>query len=290
VTKTPDPTQENDSAQYAAGVYLIATPIGNLNDITLRALEALKACDIVYCEDTRVSGKLLNHYGIKKPLRSLHDHNEDGRAAEIVAAVAAGQRIGVISDAGMPLISDPGYKVVSACITADIPITSLPGANSPLMALQLSGLPSDRFLFLGFVPTKSKARREIFAPFQDMGITLIYFESAQRLVESLKDIQAVFGEANVAVCRELTKFYEEIKRDKVNNLINTLEQAPIKGEVVVVVHAPAADKNVDDIDALLRSALQHSSLRDAVDQVIAATGLPRNVIYPRALALRDNAE
>jgi 16S rRNA (cytidine1402-2'-O)-methyltransferase len=290
VTKTPDPTQENDSAQYAAGVYLIATPIGNLNDITLRALEALKACDIIYCEDTRVSGKLLNHYGIKKPLRSLHDHNEGDKAAEVVREVAAGKRIGVISDAGMPLISDPGYKLVSACIAADVPITSLPGANSPLMALQLSGLPSDRFLFLGFVPPKSKARRETFAPFKDAGVTVIYFESAQRLVESLKDIQAVFGDAQVAVCRELTKFYEEIKRGRVRDLIEVLEKTPVKGEVVVVIHPPTQETKTDNVDALLRAALQNVSLRDAVDQVIAATGLPRNVVYPRALAIRDEAQ
>lgn len=275
------------SAQVKAGIYLVATPIGNLGDITLRALETLKACDLIYCEDTRVSGKLLNHYGIKKPLRSLHDHNEEDKAREVIAAVTAGQVVGVISDAGMPLISDPGYKLVQAAVHAAIPVTSVPGANSVLTAVQLSALPSERFLFLGFLPSKSKARREALSPFSHMGVTLIYFESAQRLADSLDDAANVFGECQVAVCRELTKFYEEILRGSVTDIMERVRLHPVKGEVVVVVAPPLNAAGVHDVDALLTRALSQHSLRDAVDQVMAQTGLPRKEIYPRALELKN---
>jgi 16S rRNA (cytidine1402-2'-O)-methyltransferase len=299
---TKDPTQNEDDLPEAfaanggntrqnmpPGLYLVATPIGNLRDITLRALDLLRGADIIACEDTRVSGKLLQAYDIKKKLIPYHDHNADIQRPKIIEAIQAGQRVILISDAGMPLISDPGYKLVRDCAAAGLYVTSLPGANAPLTALQLSGLPSDRFAFLGFLPAKTSARKDILREWKSVPATLILFESAPRLEDCLTDILEVMGERDMAIARELTKMFEEVRRGTVSALLETVRRdGPPKGEIVLVVgRGEKQEMTEGDIDGLLLHEMKNVSLREAVDSVVAATGFPKKTVYARALALRD---
>jgi len=266
---------------------LVATPIGNLGDITARALEGLKTADLIACEDSRVTAKLLQHGGIDKPLLAYHDHNAEMMRPKILERIAAGKRVALVSDAGTPLISDPGYKLVRAAVEAGFAVTMLPGPSAPIMALALSGLPSDRFLFGGFLPPKSKARRAAVQEAARAPVTLVFFETAPRLLDSLRDLEAVLGDRLAAVARELTKLYEEVRRDRLSALIAHYEKAgPPKGEIVIVVGPPEeAAASVEDIDALLRRALESMSVKDAAATVSAATGAPRRTIYARALEL-----
>lgn len=275
-----------NTQKLKAGLYLVATPIGNLGDITLRAIDILKRVDAIACEDTRVSGFLLKSHEIKKPLLSIHDHNELQDADKIIARIREGQAIALISDAGMPLISDPGYKLIRECQKADIYVTSLPGANAPLMALQLSGLPSDQFSFLGFLPSKTTARREELAKWKAVSSTLIFFESANRIDKSLEDILEVLGNRDMALARELTKMFEEIRRGKVSELIEKIrEDGPPKGEIVLVISGAGSDTEELDLEKILADALEHHSLKDAVALVQGRTGLPKKQIYNLALEL-----
>ncbi|WP_119302483.1 16S rRNA (cytidine(1402)-2'-O)-methyltransferase [Dongia deserti] len=266
---------------------LVATPIGNLGDITARALEGLKSADLIACEDSRVTSKLLQHAGIEKPLLPYHDHNAEMMRPKILARIAAGERVALVSDAGTPLISDPGYKLVQAAVEAGLPVTMLPGPSAPIMALALSGLPSDRFLFAGFLPSKSKARRDAIAEAARAPVTLIFFETAPRLIDSLQDLQAVLGDRRAAVARELTKLFEEVRRHRLSALIAHYEEAgPPKGEIVIVVGPPEEEGvSADDVDTLLRRALQSMSVKDAAATVAAATGTPKRTVYARALEI-----
>lgn len=268
-----------------AGLYLVATPIGNLRDITLRALDTIAACDMLVCEDTRVSGKLLQAYGIKKPLRLYNDHSDEGRRDELLAAIREGRSVALISDAGTPLVSDPGYKLVRAALAQDLYVTALPGANAPLTALQLSGLPSDAFTFAGFLPPKDEARRDRLRQWRQTPGTLVFFETAPRLLKTLAAMRAEFGDRDAAVLRELTKLYEEGRRGSLSDLLAHYDErgAP-KGEIVIVVGAAAADA-AGDATALLEDALAAMSLRDAVLHVAELTGQPKKSIYALALSL-----
>ena len=267
---------------------LVATPIGNLGDITARALEGLKSADLIACEDSRVTAKLLQHAGIEKPLLPYHDHNAEAMRPKLLARIAAGERVALVSDAGTPLISDPGYKLVQAAVAAGLAVTMLPGPSAPVMALALSGLPSDRFLFGGFLPAKSKARRDAVAEAARAPVTLIFFETAPRLLESLRDLQAVLGDRKAAVARELTKLFEEVRRESLSALVAHYEQAGApKGEIVIVVGPPEEEHaSVEDVDALLRRALESMSVKDAAATVAAATGAPKRAVYARALELQ----
>ena len=269
------------------GLTLIATPIGNLGDITARALEGLKEADLIACEDSRVTARLLQHAGIEKPLLPYHDHNAEAMRPKILARIAAGERVALVSDAGTPLISDPGYKLVQAAVAAGLAVTMLPGPSAPIMALALSGLPSDRFLFGGFLPPKAKARREAISEAARAPVTLIFFETAPRLVESLRDLAAVLGDRRAAVARELTKLFEEVRRERLSALVAHYEEAgPPKGEIVIVVGPPEeVGASADDIDTLLRRALASMSVKDAAATVAAATGTPKRIVYARALEL-----
>jgi 16S rRNA (cytidine1402-2'-O)-methyltransferase len=266
---------------------LVATPIGNLGDITARALEGLKAADLIACEDSRVTATLLRHAGIEKPLLAYHDHNAEAVRPKLLARIAAGERVALVSDAGTPLISDPGYKLVRAAAEAGLAVTMLPGPSAPVMALALSGLPSDRFLFGGFLPPKSKARRDAIAEAARAPVTLVFFETAPRLLDSLRDLHAVLGDRHAAVARELTKLFEEVRRDRLSALIAHYEQAgPPKGEIVIVIGPPEeAAASAADLDTLLRRALQSLSVKDAAATVAAATGAPKRTVYARALEL-----
>jgi 16S rRNA (cytidine1402-2'-O)-methyltransferase len=264
------------------GLYIVATPIGNLGDITLRALETLKDCDVIACEDTRVSRKLLSAYSIDKPLISYHDHNADQMRPLILDKIASGQAVALISDAGTPLISDPGYKLVRQCYEANLPVTFLPGPSAVIAGLVLSGLPSDRFLFAGF------ADRKTYPELAPLNMTLIFFESAKRLEATLKDMLQRFSNREIAVVREITKLFEEVRRGSFEDLIQIYkEKGPPKGEVVLILSPPGAQQASEvDIDQLLGQALETHSIRDACTLVAGTLGLPRKQVYQRALELK----
>lgn len=271
-----------------SGLYLVATPIGNLRDITLRAIDTLAMADVVACEDTRVSGKLFQALGFKAKLMSLHDHNEGGQIPYLLGLIAEGKSVALISDAGMPLISDPGYKLVRACLEQGVYVTSLPGANSPLMALQLSGLPSDNFSFLGFLPSKTKARRDMLETWKSVPTTLVIFESASRLEDSCADILAVLGDRPMTLTRELTKKFEDVWPSTVSGILERVRKdGEPKGEIVLVIGRGTEEKQEIDVDAMLKSALSNMTMKEAVSAVVEATGLPKKQIYNTALALKN---
>ena len=271
------------------GLYLVATPIGNARDITLRALDLLASVDIVACEDTRTTGRLLSIHGISATLTAYHDHNAARVRPALLERLAAGEAIALVSDAGTPLISDPGYRLVVEARAAGITVTTAPGPSAPLAALTVSGLPTDRFFFAGFLPSKRAARRRALEALSAIDGALLLFESARRLAASLADMADVLGPREAAVVRELTKLHEEVRRATLDVLAAHYGAAGApKGEIVIVVAPPGADAGrLDDrvVDELLRTALATDSLRDAAARVALATGLPRRRLYMRALEL-----
>ena len=268
------------------GLYIVATPIGNLGDITLRAAETLARCDAVACEDTRVTGKLLKHLGLSKPLWRYDDHAGGKDRARLLGAMRD-QAVALVSDAGTPLVSDPGYRLVREARAAGVPVTSLPGACAAIAGLTLSGLPNDRFLFAGFLPSKDKARREALELAARAGATMIFYETAPRLVKSLEAIGEVLPGGEIAVARELTKLHEECRTGSAEELAAHYSAHPAKGEIVLLI-GPAGDgpAGEHDIDALLLSALETSKPSQAAAQVAKATGRERKALYARALELR----
>jgi 16S rRNA (cytidine1402-2'-O)-methyltransferase len=267
------------------GLCIVATPIGNLGDLTPRAAEILREADIVACEDTRVTGKLLSANGISARMIAYHDHSSEQDRARLITLLENGNSVALVSDAGTPLISDPGYKLVRAAVEAGIPVTCAPGPSSPIAALVVSGLPSDRFLFAGYLPAKSGQRRAELSALAGVPATLIFLESTRRLAESLADMSETLGARDAAVARELTKLHEEVRRAPLADLAGqyAAEPAP-RGEAVVVVGPPGEDAPAAaDLDALLDRALATMSVRDAAATVAAATGRPRKEVYARAL-------
>jgi len=271
------------------GLYIIATPIGNARDITLRALDTLHAADVIVCEDTRVTSKLLAIHAISKPLMAYHEHNAERAGPKIIERLKHGEIVAFVSDAGTPLISDPGFRLVQACAQEDIYATHLPGASSVLTSLVLAGLPTDRFLFAGFPPNKSGKRAGFFEDLKSVPATLVFLESPKRLAKSLSDMARVFGPRDAAIGRELTKKFEEVRRGPLSELADHYTEAGSpKGEVTIVVAPPTssdADAPPEEIDRLLQNALVSSSLKDAVSAVVAATGAPKRDVYARALEL-----
>ncbi len=271
------------------GLYLVATPIGNLGDITLRALDVLKRADLVACEDTRVTGKLLAHYGIRARLVRYDDHSGEAERAALIDRLRAGAGVALVSDAGTPLVSDPGYKLLRAAAAEGVAIVPVPGASAALAALQVSALPPDRFLFAGFLPPKSAARKKAIAELAGVPATLVFYETGPRLAASLADLEAVLGPRPAAVARELTKLFEEVRRGTLAALAAEYRDAPPpKGEIAIVVGPPAAEAaSGADIDALLLRALAVMSVRDAAASVAEASGRPRKEVYRRALQLAE---
>jgi len=271
---------------------LVSTPIGNLGDITSRALATLAAADLVLCEDTRTTARLFAAHGIQARTAALHEHNEDARIAGTLALLREGKLVAVVSDAGTPLVSDPGYRLVRAAIAEGLPVTGLPGANAALLALTLSGLPPHPFLFLGFPPPKQAARLAGLQALRaqeraGLAATLIWYEAPHRLAECLADMAQALGDRPAAVARELTKRFEEVRRDSLPALAAHYAAHPARGEICILAGpAPAQAPEAADLDALLRAALATASLKEAVAQVTAATGLPRKEVYARALGLR----
>ena len=285
----PNQTPERSKRQRPGpGLYLVATPIGNLRDITLRALDLLADADVVACEDSRVTRKLLNAYGLARRLTTYHEHNAERVRPRLIARLRGGKSVALVSDAGTPLVSDPGYKLVRAALEVGVAVSALPGASAALAALSVSGLPSDRFLFAGFLPAKTAARRRALADLAAVPATLVVFESARRLAATLADMAEVLGERPAAVARELTKRFEEVRRGGLGDLARRAGAAAApKGEIVIVVGPPgeAAAVAAADLDTLLAKALARMSLRDAAATVAEATGQPRRRVYARALEL-----
>ena len=272
------------------GLYIVSTPIGHARDISLRALDVLRHADIVACEDTRVTSKLMNRYGLKVNLKPYHDHNARFARPYLIERLQQGQIVALVSDAGTPLISDPGYKLVCDCYDLDLKVTAIPGASSVMTALVLSGLPTDRFLFEGFMPNKTKARRTILSELTSVKGSLVFLESAKRLAASLTDMSEVLGERQAAVTRELTKLFEEVRRGSLAELAQHYIQAGApKGEVTIVVGPPViTEVSEDDLKDIVAEALENASVRDAVKQVVEATGLAKKKVYALALALSKN--
>lgn len=269
------------------GLYLVATPIGNLGDISLRALATLAAADLIACEDTRVTRKLTERFSIATPLTAYHEHNSDEALPKILARLGESQAVALVSDAGTPLVSDPGYRLVRAAVEAGHNVTTVPGASSALAALSLSGLPNDRFFFEGFLPPKQAARQKRIAELAPIPATLIVFETGPRLAASLSDLAGGLGPREAAVCRELTKLHEEVRRAPLQMLADHYAgDAETRGEIVIVIAPPSEQQTSDgDIDAMLREALARASVKDAVGEVAAATGRARRDVYQRALEL-----
>ncbi len=268
------------------GLYIVATPIGNLGDITLRAISVLQSVALVACEDTRVAGKLLKHMGIKARLQRLDDHAPPEVRARIIDE-AKHTAVALVSDAGTPLISDPGYRLVREARAAGITVTSIPGACAAVSALAIAGLPSDRFLFAGFLPVKDKARRETLEGLANVAATLVFYETAPRLERSLEAIAELWPEREVAVARELTKMHEECRSGSAASLAAHYAAHPPKGEIVLLVGPPSeAEAPVLDSDAMLRAALADGGPGKAAGQVAKATGIDRAVLYARALELK----
>jgi 16S rRNA (cytidine1402-2'-O)-methyltransferase len=273
-------------------MHIVATPIGNMRDITLRALDVLREADLIACEDTRVFAKLASHYGIAAPTVAYSDATQDAAEPKIVRALAAGKRVALVSDAGMPLISDPGYRLVRAALAGDHVVTSAPGASAVPMALALSGLPTDRFFFGGFLPARESERRRAIAAAAAVPATLVFFEAPHRLAASLVDLAELLGPRPAAIARELTKLFEEVRRGPLTELAQHYALHPdVRGEIVLVIgppgetEAPAAER----LDEALRSAMGGASVKDAAAEVAARYGLRRRDVYARALELKREA-
>ena len=276
-----------------SGIYCVATPIGNLGDISARALEVLEAADVIACEDTRVTKKLFSLLGLnmKKTFISLQDHNEEEQSQNLINMVNEGKVIAQVSDAGCPLISDPGYKLIKLCRKQDIYVCTIPGACALICALQLSGLPTNSFMFAGFIPNKEKARGDMFSNLKDINTTLVFYETAPRILKTLKQAKEIFGLREMAVAREITKVYEECLSGTADELIVKFTEKAPRGEMVFMVAPPFKQKNEDiDVAGLLRIELQTNSLKISVKNLVEQYKLNKNEVYELALKIKNDDE
>lgn len=283
------PDDGPDTAPTPRGLVLVSTPIGNLGDVSVRARQILAAASQILCEDTRRTARLLSSLGIRARTAPLHEHNEDAQIGPTLAALRAGRLVALVSDAGTPLLSDPGFRLVRAAIAEGLPVSAVPGPNAALTALVLSGLPPAPFLFCGFPPPRQSARRASFGVIRaaerlGLAATLIWHEAPHRLAAMLSDLAAIFGSRQAAVARELTKRFEDVHRGPLPELAAFFATHPPRGEITVVV-APSEHEEPEELDQRLRAALRTHSVKDAAALVAAATGLPRKVVYARALEL-----
>ena len=279
--------------RLAPGLYLVATPIGNLGDITIRALETLAGADLIACEDTRITRKLLDRFAIATPLTPYHDHNAATARPRLLEKLGAGAAIALVSDAGTPLISDPGFKLVRDASQSGIAVTALPGASAVLSALCVAGLPTDRFFFEGFLPSKAAARRSRITELAKIDATVVLFESGTRIADALQDLSAGLGEREVAICREMTKLHEEILRGRLADLSRNADSLETRGEFVVVIAPPAQAEAVmsdAELDEALSAALSVRSVKDAVAEIAAISGRGKREVYARALELAKLAK
>lgn len=273
----------------APGLYLVSTPIGNLRDITLRALDVLASADIIVAEDTRQSRKLLQAYGIEASLTAYHDHNAAKRVPKLVRQLQDGASIALISDAGTPMVSDPGFKLAQAAIDEGLDVFAIPGASAVLTGLVSSGMPSDKFMFAGFLPPKSAARRSVLQNLQGVGASLIFFESAGRLNATLADMSDVLGDRQAAIARELTKKYEEILRGSLHELCVFLEGKKLRGEIVIIAGPPVETETwaLEAVDDALRARIPELGVKRASEEIASLSGHPKRDVYTRALRVKD---
>jgi 16S rRNA (cytidine1402-2'-O)-methyltransferase len=272
----------------APGLYLVATPIGNLGDITLRALSVLARADIIYCEDTRHSAKLLQHYAIATRTRPFHDHNEEREGERVIAELKSDKRVAIISDAGTPLLSDPGFKLVRAAAAEGIPIIAVPGASALLSALTTSGLPTDAFFFVGFLPPKQAARRARLAELSSVPGSLVFYEAPHRVAETISDMAQLLGERQAAIARELTKLHEDVVRGSLAELAEATPVDGVKGEVVIVVGPEQAQAVSDEaLTARLNGALEVMSLKDAAKALADEFGVPKARVYGLGIKAKE---
>jgi 16S rRNA (cytidine1402-2'-O)-methyltransferase len=282
-----------EAQSIEAGLHVVATPIGNLGDVTLRALNVLAAADFILCEDTRITSRLLERFGIRNTMKPYHEHNAEAVRPAIIAALQDGKSFALVSDAGVPLVSDPGYRLVQACIAENLVVTSLPGASAVLTALTLSGLPSDVFTFIGFLPQKSKARIDMLMKYKSVSSTLIAFESPHRIIDSLADVAIALGDRPIAMARELTKLHEEVLRgsaDEVRSILASRES--VKGEIVLVIGPPQAEEMIvadEDIHSAIINALKNNAASKAANLVSKQFSLKKEDIYARILKLKGDA-
>jgi 16S rRNA (cytidine1402-2'-O)-methyltransferase len=282
-----------DAVSIDAGLHVVATPIGNLGDITIRALNVLAAADYILCEDTRITSRLLERYGIRNTMKPYHEHNAEKVRPAIVAALQEGKSFALVSDAGVPLVSDPGYRLVQSCIAENILVTGVPGASATLTALALSGLPTDCFTFIGFLPQKSKARIELLSQYKKISSTLIAFESPHRIIDALADVSAALGDRPVAMARELTKLHEEVLRGTANEVRDILAaRESVKGEIVLVIGPAQHEAQViveDEVEAAITEALKDNPASKAANLVAKKFDLKKEEIYARILKRKGEA-
>lgn len=270
------------------GLYLVATPIGNLQDIGLRALEVLEEADIIACEDTRVTGKLLSRHAITTKMTPYHEHNAARARTGLIERISKGEAVALVTDAGTPSISDPGLRMVQDCVKEDLPVTAIPGANAAITSLILSGLPTDRFFFAGFLPNKKFQRRKELTGLTAVPATLVFQESAKRLAAALSDMAEILGDRPAAMARELTKLYEEVRRGTLTDLARHFtDNGPPKGEIVIVVGPPEKKSTLTEaeLDNMIREHLEQQSVKDTAAAIATLTGLPKKKIYARAVEL-----
>ncbi len=277
--------------RLGAGLYLVATPIGTARDITLRALDVLASADVLAAEDTRTLRRLMSLHGVPiddRQIVAYHDHNGPAMRPKLIEAIENGKSVAYSSDAGTPSIADPGLVLVRDVVRAGLPVTSIPGPNAALTALSISGLPTDRFLFAGFAPSRAAARRRFLAEFTEVPATLVFYETPKRLDAFLSDCSDVLGsDRNVAVCRELTKKFEEVRRGRLGDMPDVLDQMERKGEIVVLIERGYGEDPKVSVDDALRDALSSSSVKEAARDVADALGLPKREVYQRALELSN---
>ena len=276
----------------AGRLFVVATPIGNLSDITLRAIRVLSDVDVIAAEDTRTTRKLLAHHGIRTPLVSYHEHNETMRTPELLARLETGESVAVVSEAGTPSISDPGYRLIDAAISANIAVEPVPGASAVLAAVVVSGLPSDSFAFEGFLPRRAAERRRRLAELAGERRTLVIFEAPHRVDSCLQDMLEILGDRRAALCRELTKVHEEVRRGPLSELVASLQRSPAKGELVLVVEGAAP--TTPDLDAAVGEVMERTgrgdSVREATRSVAEQRGVSRRALYDRVLEARKHAQ
>ncbi len=284
--KTPSLLKHN---KIVPALYVVATPIGNLGDITLRAINILQECDFVVCEDSRITARLLANLEIKKPFLIYNDHSDNFAREKILNQILQGKSLALVSDAGTPLISDPGYKLVSFILENNCKVLSVPGACSAIAALSVSGIESDRFMFVGFIPNTLVTKENFFKELVDTKSTLIFFESSNRLLSSLQVMLKVFGNRTAAVAREITKLYEETKRANLEDLIAFYQDKTIKGEIVILLSPPSKNQeiNFDEIDKKLKSGLKKFKPKDLVAMVADEFGVNKKLVYQRMLGIAN---